>query len=231
MAIAFDTATNVPAISAVTSKTFAHTCTGSNLILIVAVTHDNYPARSISGITYNGVAMTFQGRATNTQNTEIWTLINPSTGANNVVISWTGGAVSGGAAAISLTGVDATGSGVGATNSATGSSNSPSVSLITTLANSWIIDAYGANNYSTNTPNGSQVSRYNFNDNDVGTISGSSLPTTTIGSYSMGWSLSASEVWEQVCIEVMAAVSVATPGQSSSVASVSFQRIVKTNSY
>lgn len=90
MAISFDASTG-PASTTGTSLTFSHTCTGSNLILFVACMNDSV-TDTISGVTYNSVAMTL---VTNVQvpvdlrYVYLFYLVNPSTGANDVVVSST----------------------------------------------------------------------------------------------------------------------------------------------
>lgn len=85
-----------------TSLTYAHTVgSGNKRMLVVSVLTD----RSISSVSYNGVAMT-QGvlEGTNLKNA-VYYLANPASGTNNVVITIaSSGAIS--SAAISLTGAD-----------------------------------------------------------------------------------------------------------------------------
>jgi hypothetical protein len=87
MVIALDTGTN-GGNTAGTSHTYAHTCTGSNLILFVSVA-TNSASDLISGVTYNSVAMTLvdKQQGTSTNYSYLFYLINPATGANNVVVS------------------------------------------------------------------------------------------------------------------------------------------------
>ncbi len=88
MAIAFDTAAESSS-GAAASLTYSHTCTGSNLILF-AYARVASNAASIVGVTYSGVAMTAVGSQISgdgNDSTSLWRLINPATGANNVVIS------------------------------------------------------------------------------------------------------------------------------------------------
>jgi uncharacterized repeat protein (TIGR01451 family) len=63
----------------------------SNYILVVTVSLNikNSPSSSVSGITYNGIALTFQGAHNDAQSimrTEIWTLLAPPTGANHNIV-------------------------------------------------------------------------------------------------------------------------------------------------
>jgi hypothetical protein len=87
MAIAFD-ATSAGGTATAASLTFAHTCTGSNRILFVTVNHTL--SNAISGITYNGVALTKIGSEVNSgfnTHLSLWYLLNPATGANNIVVT------------------------------------------------------------------------------------------------------------------------------------------------
>lgn len=86
MAIALDTTTAYGSSSG-TTRTFSHTCTGSNLILFVTANVHTATA-TVTGVTYNGVAMTSVGSQANTSaTTTLWYLLSPATGANNVVIT------------------------------------------------------------------------------------------------------------------------------------------------
>lgn len=86
MAIVQDTTSYSSATS--TSLTYAHTCTGSNLILLVAVVAVT-ASDVITGVTYNGVSMTkiagqlYGGVAYQ----YLYYLVAPSTGANNIIVS------------------------------------------------------------------------------------------------------------------------------------------------
>lgn len=87
MAIARDASTDWGSTTA-TSLTFSHTCTGSNLVLFVGVRGDG-SSDTITGVTYNGVAMTKIIGHNDWSNrwTYLWYLIAPATGAHNVVIT------------------------------------------------------------------------------------------------------------------------------------------------
>lgn len=90
MAIAFDAvADNAGGASGSTTVTLSHTCTGSNLILFVYARIAN-SAQTISGATYNGVTMTQVGSAISgdgNDNTYLFQLLGPATGANNIVVT------------------------------------------------------------------------------------------------------------------------------------------------
>lgn len=85
MAIAID-ATSNGSENASTTLTFAHTCTGSNLYLIVYF----WTNQTDVGVTYNSVAMTKLSTNPTESNGRlpcIYGLANPATGANNIVIT------------------------------------------------------------------------------------------------------------------------------------------------
>lgn len=124
-----------PAVSS-NSVTYAHTCTGSNLVLVVVVAWTASATRTVTGVTYNGVALTQVASArrevtfidTSVSGVDIWYLINPATGTHNIIatVSAVGTFVWGGG--ISFTGAHQS-SVVGTANTATGTSTAPSVAI------------------------------------------------------------------------------------------------------
>lgn len=89
MAIAFDAASGGQGVF-VNSFSFSHTCTGSDLKLFVTVSYSLVPTMTVTGITYNGVAMTALGSvitAPGGVKSVKFFLQNPATGAHNVVVS------------------------------------------------------------------------------------------------------------------------------------------------
>jgi hypothetical protein len=109
MAIAYDSSSSGTANPG-TSATFSHTCSGSDRLLLVGVL-TNDTTDKITGVTYNGVAMTRGGAqaADTTGFMGFWYyLIAPATGANNVVISRSDSGLVGGMSD-SYTGVSQTG--------------------------------------------------------------------------------------------------------------------------
>lgn len=90
MAINFD-ATSKGTSSASTTTTVSHTCTGTNLILVVGVEIVTVAATTITGITYNGVVMTSIYNYITPATSRVlayFYLINPATGAHNIVVSY-----------------------------------------------------------------------------------------------------------------------------------------------
>lgn len=146
MAIAFDAATSDNGGS-VTSLTTEHTCTGSDLVLIVG-TSVGSSTQTVTGVTYNGVGMTkvAGSEVSQSQNgtTALWYLINPATGANDVVVSISSSQnISVGIA--SYTGASQSSQAdVSSTNTA-GSGTSFSTTLTTSTDNSWTIHQVSTN--------------------------------------------------------------------------------------
>jgi len=98
MAIAFNAATDGGNNGGSTnSLTFAHTCgAGADRLLVVGVAGDSAGGfDDITGVTYNGVAMTLAKKeladsaSSTTRHAYQYFLVAPATGANNVVVSCT----------------------------------------------------------------------------------------------------------------------------------------------
>lgn len=178
MAIAYDAITNASyGGSGGTSKTYAHTTSGTNRLLFTNVHTDS---NVVTGVTYGGVSMTkIYGQATDFYNT-VWALVAPATGANNVVISCSSSVniipmtISYNGCAQSLPTVFNTGSG----------GSGLSVSVTTLADNSWLM-GYMRNTVGSGTSAGAGTtirandSTYAFTTCDSG---GAKSPT---GSYSL----------------------------------------------
>jgi len=116
------------------SFSYSHTCTGSNLYLVVGISFLNSAGRSVSGVTYNSVAMSSLGTATNgIYSVQLWGLANPATGAHNVVVTMGGPPNSTSIGSVSFTGVNASTPTSGFA-SATGSSANPAVTVTSTTS-------------------------------------------------------------------------------------------------
>jgi len=88
MAIAYDAGSTAEQNS-VSSITVSHTCTGTNLILLVGVL-TNDASDLVTGATYNGVSMTRGGQQISSGSGYFgcwFYLINPATGTHNIVVS------------------------------------------------------------------------------------------------------------------------------------------------
>jgi len=110
MAVAFDNSTKSEGTG---SRTFNHTIIGSNVGLIVFVGAAKTmlsPTFDVTGVTYNGVALTRvrQDRQTSVKDaaSEAWQLAAPATGLNEVVVTLVGATTNVMAVAISFTGTN-----------------------------------------------------------------------------------------------------------------------------
>jgi hypothetical protein len=140
----------------------------------------------ITAVTYGGVAMAKAVEAVNGSVSSIYYLANPPTGANTILITFTGGSY-GVAGAVSVTGADTTNPvDATATNTATGTSISANIA---THYRSFLIDALvGNNSNSGGAANSGQTSRWNTQTSNTQTNTGSTSQTAAAGSRSMGWS-------------------------------------------
>jgi hypothetical protein len=143
MAIAFDLGTNGGTDSG-TSITFSHTCSGSDRFLVVAVIGDvGAGAEDVTGCTYDGVAMTLADKISDTLIARfgyVFYLVNPASGANNVVASCTGSHFLA-AGAASYTGVNQAGNPevINKTFSNADADASLTTSITPLTADSWVV--------------------------------------------------------------------------------------------
>ena len=206
MPVAFD-AQSSGGIGNSNTLTIAHTCSGTERVLLVGVEWNKATSvpTTISSITYNGIALT-PGPSAKNANDEaaaIWYLINPATGANSLIITFSGNCAFqfGG---LSYTGVNQT-SPISQSSTATGTSTTPSVAL-TAVAGGYMADSLNALGNLTLTPDASQTQRWNQNRAVGGSrFQGAASDKANPGSYSMKWTASSSSNW------VIAAVALQPP--------------------
>lgn len=203
-AIAFDAVASDTALAA-TSLTFAHTCTGSNLVL-------GAPARvydlldtgddNITGITYNSVALTRVNTevATNIR-TYMYILTAPATGANNLVLSASEASNIYGIAQ-SYTGCSQTGQPNAENSDASTSATNLTVSVTTTADNCWLVSGTSNNQGGTNPqPGTNTTARYQALTHAGGD---SNAPMTPAGSHSQNWTTNETPSSGSICVNVMA---------------------------
>ncbi len=94
--VAFDSVTSIAqeVNGASPAITLAHTTAGSNVVLVVGVSINitNNTGATVAGVTYQGASLTRSGAhndASNTRRVELWYLIAPAAGNNNVVVTLT----------------------------------------------------------------------------------------------------------------------------------------------
>ncbi len=200
MAIAFDAASNSGAKAGASSYSWSHTCTGSDLVLVVGVSKRLHTV-TVTGITYNSVALT-QIRVDGPQalmTSELWFLKAPATGANTIAVTLSGAPTRSVAGAISLTGVDQT-TPNDADNGALGADTTPTIALTTVADNAWIVGvvAVRTDSSDTVTVGSGETQRWNVLDGATGLRAGGSDTTSAVspaGAHTMDWTISASLNW------------------------------------
>lgn len=98
--IVYDTSSNSGFQTLSSSYSWSHTCTGANRFLAVDIELLSV-AQTVSGITYNGVALSLIGARTTVSSVgrvECWGLIAPATGSNTIAVTLTGAVASAGTA-------------------------------------------------------------------------------------------------------------------------------------
>jgi len=185
------------------ARTWSHTCTGTDRLLVVSVAlwQDVAGTGTITAMTYNSVAMTKapSGFATGgAMRAEMWYLVNPATGANTVSATITGDTDDRKFRSASYTGVDQT-AGIDASNNATGTGNI-TVNVTTVADNSWVQDAVAKFGTAVATIGAGQTSLMND-------VTGASLgaasyegPKTPAGAVTMSWTQASGNDWAQAAM-------------------------------
>jgi len=212
MAIAFDAFTAGALVNPGSSVTISHTCTGSNRILFVgAIVRTN----SISGVTYNSVAMTQIGSPVTNVNDKIslWYLIAPATGSNNVVITQTGSSVINGCA-ISYTGAKQSGQPDAYTDTAQASAANQDGTVTTVADNSWaVMYAYDATTGSSSAGTGTTLRGTSTGGANTQFYDGNG-PKTPAGSYTLNFVASGSPTAEALANKIASFAPVSTATNS-----------------
>lgn len=207
MAIAID-ATSTGSASA-TSVTVSHTCTGSDRILLVGV-WAQINSDVVTGVTYAGTAMTLVNSVINasTEAVYLFILVNPASGANNIVMSKTGidlGYVLG----VSYTGAKQSAQPDASVTGSAASATSLTTTLTTVADNSWTILMMKANN-GTNDPGTGTTLRLDGPNNDQTGIYDSNAAITPAGSSSLQTTAGTNRAWAHCMASFSPAVAVVT---------------------
>lgn len=108
-AVTFDAVTTGNRCASCSSLTYAHTVTGSDPVLVVNVGCEVQVASCLSmAATYNAVSLVSRVGPTSAPGSELFSLRNPATGSNNVVITPTGQLAELRGDSMSFTGADVT---------------------------------------------------------------------------------------------------------------------------
>lgn len=191
------------------SYSWSHTCTGANLILIVGVAIVDTGAHTVSGVTYNGVALTQKVRTAgaNSNATEIWYLVAPATGANTIAVTLTGAPVQNSmAGAISLTGANQ--AAPEASNGASGGAPNPTMSITTVADNAWVVDAVSDNNAVTLLAGSGQTRFWLINGNNRTGAGSYEGPKTPAGAVTMDYTAGGS-AWTMSAVSIAPATATA----------------------
>jgi len=218
MAVSFDAASSSKAASA-SSLTWSHTTTGN--FLMVAVAYDNASGTSLDSVTYDGVSMTSVGSSSagSTAAVQMFALVSPATGANNVVATFSGSTADIVGGAVSFAGVLVSGTvddaitmhgfdyGVNVSSTAT------SISLSeTSQSGSMLVDAVVTTSGGSLTVGAGQTSRVERGENEgdagVGFNVGMSTEPGTGSSVAMQWTLGASLSYGSVAFNIVQVVGV-----------------------
>lgn len=191
MAIAFDTASGSHTTTA-TSITWAHTCTGTDRILFVG--YRCGAAGAVTGITYAGVAMTRVASEVGAANVGLFYLINPASGANNVVISLGSSQFISGISS-SYTGAKQTGQPDSSNTRNASGTTSGNISTTVVAPNSWTISVQKA--ASSAITGGTNATERADGDNSEMNISDSNGPLAA-GSQTMQMTSAVNATWNQV---------------------------------
>lgn len=187
--IAFDAASSTSGVS--TGLTWAHTvgAAGTNRILVVGISFD-LRGSSITGVTYGGQALTFIGSSSSAKTRmELWYIVAPPTGTNNVVVTGIGIAEKIGGAT-SWAGVHQTAP-LGTAAFALGTSTTPSVN-VTSAAGEVVVDTLATIDAESVTVGAGQTQRWNVSQGDY-RGGGSSAPGAA--TVTMSWTLPSSFQW------------------------------------
>lgn len=191
------------------TMTWSHTCTGSNRALVVGVSvgqnSGSDATKTISGVTYGGVAMSSAGIIHNASSpngyTHAWRLVNPPSGANNVVVTFASAPSTAIGGSKSYAGVDQT-TPFGTAVTAAGDSALATCSVSTGSGSIVDFTVGGGSDFNA-TPTSPATVRYlnNFGHSSGGGCgAGATIPGTG-GSVTCSWALS-SDFWGIVAFEV-----------------------------
>lgn len=181
--------------------TWAHTCSGSDRLLRVTTSHfDSIDV--VTGVTYNGVALTaVPGGSTNNGQYYVtaWYVLAPDTGTHNIVVTMSGNVFDFGAGAISYTGVHQTVP-LGTAVTATGTSTTPSVT-VSSAADELVDDGLVIIHGDTLSVGAGQTQRWNAVAGSgfikyAGSTEGGAASTT------MSWSNTSSQTWAIVAVPI-----------------------------
>jgi len=211
VAVAFDATSGGAATSDTNTLTVSHTASGTDRYALAFVAYRQLNSATVSGVTYNGVAMTRLGGGlgSDSEYGDLWEIVNPPTGAQSVVATLSANSRGLTLRVITFTGVHQTTPSRNF-NTATGISTAPSVT-ITSASTDLVLGALVHRDAGTNvSAQGSgQTSRWNQLPDSYTAFSGSarSHGSTEPGAASvvMDWTISSSQGWRASGVSIQEA--------------------------
>jgi len=203
MAVAFDAASSGVDATEVTAKSWSHTCTGDDLMLIVgmAFRHASTAPTSIA-VTYNGVSMTEITTLNHLTyaTCSMFYLANPATGANTIAATWTNvNAFAGGG--ISFTGAGDT----PGTEASTASSSGASTIDVSSATDEMVVDAIAYAGSTTPTVGADQTTRVGLGVGDKPEVAMST--EAGAATVTMSWTNTPDDVQAQIGVSIPEAAS------------------------
>lgn len=192
----------------VSSISWSHTCSGTKGLLIVAVSFDRASGGTpdVTGITYNGVAMTVLEVDLGSQNgrLSVWYLVNPDNGANTVEVTWDGSVTNIRTASRNFNGVHQTVP-LGTHVPTTGGNNAPTATVTDAVSNGLVVDCLnvhgGGVSQRTFSIACSQTQQYNVTAPTGGNGHGGSYKSSA-GSVTMCWAINTGAEWRLVAVAI-----------------------------
>lgn len=198
VAPAVDAVTTDDTGDAASSITKSHTTSGSDRLLLVCVAILD-PGAAVSTLTYGGTSLTSVGARQTGGNPktrmELWRLIAPATGANDVVVTLDQAADRFAIAAISLTGVNQStplGTFVSAFNNNSAAPSLSGANVVASASGELVVDCLAAGGTPTATVDASQTDRWNVVTGGVRCAGSTEAGAATVA---MDWTLSGSGQW------------------------------------
>jgi hypothetical protein len=193
------------------TQTLTHTVSAGagNLLLLVGISvnnHRNDGPTTVTGVTWDGTAMTSEGKSANSDDgyAEIWSLVNPATGTNLNIVSTVDrmdvscGVVAG---AITLDGVNQL-TPIANFNSAIGNTTGPTID-IGSAADELVMDVVAAESRAIFTGVGAgQTERWNLTISGDQEISGGSSTKPGTATTTTSWTQGSADHWAMVAVSI-----------------------------
>jgi hypothetical protein len=200
------------AFSGTPSAAWPHSCAGENRFLLVGIALLSRDARTVTGVTYNGVPLMLKGGRTIIDATDIraeqWFLVHPDAGTHDVVITFQQPDNYGAAGAVSFTAGAGDAWAVGDQVTAIGVASPflPPIITVPSETGAVVADVVVGYDHAPATPGGGQFSRWVLTSAGVGSAGSTKLGS---GSVDMAWSdpYPSFQNWAQCGVSITAAPS------------------------